>query len=339
MVDARSLHRTVLGMLPYMDELVLVNPFVNAHGVRPEFSPIKSPAKFKEQTLRNVVVLLLLEPAIAAGRVHLVPDPLDYDVGFREEIKKIVGPIDDHVELGPLDTIEAGLLAHDETMRTVRRLPAKALRDYVRGLAVDAPKQLSEEDLDSVVRLWKRENEEDHLSLLDPPASSKEGGEFRTYKGFSRETGLFVGSLTGSFVYTTSDTQWARLHQTDGVHQYSPDPASISLVNCLSTLTLEVPSEAFTECADSPNVPAIRTYLRESVLALRQGTSTSVNAFNLPNSDAQTSEGAVTLRVQASAPRGGFLRTDVSRLAVTFGRTDDIAPVPLTLLLAPELNS
>ncbi len=59
-VDARTLSTSVTGMLSYVDELVLVHPFVNAHGMRPEYSPTRNPASFREQTLRNVFVLLQL---------------------------------------------------------------------------------------------------------------------------------------------------------------------------------------------------------------------------------------------------------------------------------------
>lgn len=252
-VDARNLHRNVLGLLPYVDELVAVHPFINAHAVRPEFSPIKSPAKFKEQTLRNAVVMLLLESEIASGRIHLVPDPLDYDIGFREEILGIIDSDEERGELGPVDKEEAHQFANDEHMRTIKRLPAKELKAYLRRCAEDTAEAFSDKDLGSVVDFWKRELEEDHLSLLDPPATSEEGGELRTLKGFGRETGLFIASLTGSFVYTTSDTHWERLHRTDGVHHYSPDPASSGIVHGLSEVVVEVPANAFNDGIDPPN--------------------------------------------------------------------------------------
>lgn len=43
MVDARDLHQKVIGMLPYVDEVVAVHPFVNPNGVRSEFSGVTSP--------------------------------------------------------------------------------------------------------------------------------------------------------------------------------------------------------------------------------------------------------------------------------------------------------
>ena len=36
-------------------------------------------------------------------RIHLIPDPLDYDVGFRSEIMSITGHSEERGELGPVE--------------------------------------------------------------------------------------------------------------------------------------------------------------------------------------------------------------------------------------------
>jgi len=73
--DPRTVEATVLGWLPFVDEIVLVNPFFLGTRMKPEFSPIDSPTGHKMQTLKNVMLLLVLKPFIRAGLVHLVPDP------------------------------------------------------------------------------------------------------------------------------------------------------------------------------------------------------------------------------------------------------------------------
>lgn len=263
-----------------------------------------------------------------------MPDPLDYDLGFREEIKRIVDADDDRSGLGPLDEAESSRIAHDEYMRMIRRLPAEDMKRYLKTVAQNAAEALSEENLDAVVKLWKKENDEDPLALFDPPGNSRDGGEFRTYKGFSRDTGLFVACLTGSFVCTTSDTMWRRLHQSDGVHRFEPDPRFFSVRDALSKLILEVPAEAFSEFEEPTNALAVRAKLRRALELLRNVEGpplTDWSAVDVPNG-----EGNILFRVTASVPLGGFARVDVSRLLVTFGRTDDLVPVPLAILLVPS---
>lgn len=237
MVDARTISTKVTGMLPYVDELVLVHPFVNANGVRPKFSPIQQPAQFREQTLRSVFSLMLLEPDIRAGRVHLVPDPIDYDAGFRDEIMAITDQTADKTELGPIDEAFAQALSRDEMMRIIKRLPPAEMKAYLKRRIPEDLQEFTDADIDSVVQLWKREIEKDPFALFDPPSSSAEGGEFKIFKGFGREAGLFVATLTGSFVYTDSDTHWVRLHESDGIHCYEPDPAAEKAFRIWKTIT------------------------------------------------------------------------------------------------------
>ena len=114
MMDARTVCTLVVGMLAYVDEVVVVNPFVNANVLRPEFSPIQHPAQHRDQTLRNIFTMLALEPFIAAGRVHLIPDPLDYDMDFRQEILTITSHISENESPGPIDKAFFASLGREE---------------------------------------------------------------------------------------------------------------------------------------------------------------------------------------------------------------------------------
>lgn len=335
-MDERTFSTAVIGMLAYLDELVLVHPFVNANGVRPEFSPIHQPAQYREQTLRSVFLLMFLEPEIRAGRVHLIPDPLDYDSGFRNEIMAITGRSDDKTKLGPIDEALAQVLCRDEMMRFIKRLPPAEMKAYIMRHIPEESEQLTDEAFDSMVRLWKEELKADPLALLDPPPSSAEGGEFKVFKGFNRETGLFVATLTGSFVYTNSDTQWVRLHETDGIHRYEPDPAAKDAVQHIANLGIEVPTFAFHHHAESSGATRARTRLREVALALRAGVTHDLSELsNVKDEFLPAEDDSLAYKLRASVPLHGFQRTDVSRLVLTFGRLDDVAPVRLAVFLDP----
>lgn len=339
-VDARTLSTKITGMLAYVDELVLVHPFVNANGIRPEFSPVHHPEQFRDQTLRNVFLLMVLEPHIWAGRIHLVPDPLDYDAGFRSEITAITKRSGDNVELGPIDKEHALAFGHEEMMSAIKRLPLAEMKAYIQRFIPEGPDKLTDADIDSVVRLWKREVEEDPLSSLDPPRSSSEGGEFKILKGFARETGLYVATLTGSFVYTDSDTQWARLHESDGIHRYKPDPVAAETVRYLNNLYINVPTSIYPPLVEPTGDSGIRTYLRSVAVALRAGVSLDVDAQETAEEPSPpVEEGILKYKLQSSVPRNGFQRTDVSRLLLMFGRQEDVVPVRLALFLEPVSHS
>lgn len=94
--DPRTVEAAVLGWLPYIDEIVLVNPFFLGTRMKPEFSPIESPAGHKMQTLKNVMLLLVLEPFIRAGLVHLVPAPSEVNAPLGRHVREVLargGPL------------------------------------------------------------------------------------------------------------------------------------------------------------------------------------------------------------------------------------------------------
>lgn len=334
MMDARTVSTTVTGLLEYVDELVLAHPFLNANGVRPEFSPVHHPELFREQTLRNAFLLMVLEPSIIDGRLHLVPDPLDYNADFRNEIMAITERKGDEVQIGPIDEKLARALNHDEMMRAIKRLPLAELKAYIRRRIPDDAERLTEAAIDSIAGLWKKEVEEDPLALLEP-LRSDERGEFRILKGFARETGLYVATLTGSIVYTDSDTQWARLHETDGVHRYEPDPAADQAARCLDSLYITVPTLTYYHEHEPSGASETRALLRRLAVALREGVMVDVDAQATSRETCPPEEGFLTYNLRASVARNGFQRTDVSRLVLTFGRVDDVAPVALGLFLEP----
>lgn len=338
MTDARSVCALVVGMLAYVDEVVAVHPFINANAMRPEFSPIKQPAQHRTQTLNDVFTMLVLEPFIAEGRVHLIPDPLDYDTGFRQEIMSISKQFEDKETLGPIDAALAEALSKDEWMRCIKRLPLQDLKAQLKRMIPEDSTEITQADLDVVASQFKKELEIDPLALIDPPASSSFGGELRVMKGFSRETGLFIATLIGAFVYTNSDTMWERLHDTDGVHSYKsdPDPASAKAIGCLDGLHVQLPVPLLALPVESASADSTRQLLRKISVGLRLGESVETEAPKTCDTDSPQDDGDLqTLKLRASVPINGFQRTDVSRLVLTFGRLQDVAPVRLAIFLEP----
>ncbi len=337
MTDARTVCTLVVGMLAYVDEVVLVHPFINANGVRPEFSPTKHPTQYRDQTLRNVFTMLVLEPFIAAGRIHLIPDPLDYDAGFRKEIMAITDRFGDEVTSGPIDQVFIDALGRDELMRFMQRLPLERLREQLKRNMPEGATEMTDADLDAVANFMKKELEVDPLALLDPPPMTEGNGEFKVMKGFSRETGLHIATLTGAIVYTNSDTMWARLHETDGVHTYEPDPGATKAMGCLEGRRIHVPAMLVADPVELKSADSIRELLRTISVALRWGGSFDTHSPMADDSDALQDDDKMmyTFELRLSAPLNGFLRTDVSRLVLTFGRIQEVAPVPLGIFLQP----
>lgn len=136
--DPRTVEATVLGWLPYIDEIVLVNPFFLGTRMKPEFSPIDSPAGHKMQTLKNVMLLLVLEPFIRAGLLHLVPDPGEVSAPLGQHVREVLTR-----RTAGWKPPRSGLhrllkLGEEETRRIVWMLPEESQRRYIAKHMPDA---------------------------------------------------------------------------------------------------------------------------------------------------------------------------------------------------------
>src|SRR5262245_14057184 len=100
--------------------------------MRPKYSPISSPSQHKSQTLKNVLVLLTLEPFIRAGVVHLVPDQMELSTEFRRALMSAAEERDVTTELESSDFDMAIKLAQNDRWRATLRMPEEALERLVR---------------------------------------------------------------------------------------------------------------------------------------------------------------------------------------------------------------
>jgi hypothetical protein len=188
--DPRTVEATVLGWLPYFDEIVLAHPFINHLRIRPEYSPTASSVKHKAQTLKNVLLLLMLEPFIHAGYVHLIPCPGDFNPQFGTTMLQMAkqrteGWKPDLTRIGWLKT-----MAEDDYRRLIRQMPESFLRSSMRQ---HSPKA-SNADIDSAIAYLKSELAEDPCALLQSIEPGETGGQLLYSKGYSLESAIYLAS-------------------------------------------------------------------------------------------------------------------------------------------------
>ena len=79
-LDIRTISVNALPMTSMFDEFLIETPITNPNNVRPEFSPIENPSRYKYQALKDFLFMLQLEPYIGLGLVNLIPDPSEFDM-------------------------------------------------------------------------------------------------------------------------------------------------------------------------------------------------------------------------------------------------------------------
>src|SRR5450631_2354588 len=87
-----SIHPTAiiefaLGASLYFGELIIQHPFLHAGTVKKEFSPVDNPRAYRQEFLKTVMLFLTVMPLVEAGLVNLIPDPCDFDIHLRDQMR------------------------------------------------------------------------------------------------------------------------------------------------------------------------------------------------------------------------------------------------------------
>ncbi len=344
-LDGRTMPAIVTGWLPYFDEIIVAHPFINPVGIRPDYSPTKVPSKHREQTLKNVFILLLLQPYIDAGLVNLIPDPGDFNIDFRWSALKMA----DERTSGWVSNIEDeerfNNLYRDDHKRFLRRLPESALRQYIRNHLPEA----NSGDVEMLVAHMKSELASDPYALLQPMDFSEQSAPFHIIKGYNLEASMYLAAQTGSLIYTDINAHWHQLHLHTSANDAVMDSAYKPIVDSWKQITfpIDVNVESALCVRHTGKFGEMRAVIRRTVAAIRQ-TSHAVQSAQFANLAAQLTGAAQVMykewnrsaedsvlegRMMVSVPLGGFERNDVRRLLVTFGRTRSVEPIPMALFV------
>ena len=125
------------------------------------------------------------------------------------------------------------------------------------------------------------------------------------------------------------------------MHAYEPDSKAASFIRQIDALHFKLPSLTYYHVSKPARAESAGHLLRIVFRTLRQGNEIAVDSEHVTADAAPGAEdeGLKIYKVRASAPAGGFRRTDVSRLVLTFGRTEDVAPVSFALFIEPSMNA
>ncbi len=204
-IDPRVIPITVVNYSLYVDKIIMISPFPNPRALNKEYSPYDSPDQYKNETIKNVSIMMQIMPLIDADIIEMIPDPCDFDPYFRQRIYKMAevrvegrGPIQE-------DMGYAEKLMRDDSMRFMLNLPTESLRDQIKKALPD----LSEEELGKTLKYFQMKKLSDPLAPLQPLIPGKNDGQLQIFRiGGNLETALYLAQATGSYVYTDVKYRW-----------------------------------------------------------------------------------------------------------------------------------
>lgn len=221
-LDVRVISENALPMAAIFDEFLIETPIVNPNNVKPEFSPIKSPIKYKYQALKDFLFMLEMEPFIGRGLVNLIPDPTEFDLAL---MKGMMEMAEDRSQYRTKEMFcEKDLelhyrLANEDLLNAMAMMPSTAKKQ-----ALIHQFGLSEEKAAEAVAELERHAEASPLTMLQNMPIG-EGGQFFQFRmGPNYEMALFLAQVTGSALVTDSGCRWRELipsqHRTQGIVNY-----------------------------------------------------------------------------------------------------------------------
>lgn len=340
-IDPRTVVTSVLCWSSYFDEVVLLNPFMNPACVRPEFSPVENPSQHRVQTLKNVMLLLELEPFIRAGIVHFVPDPGELEFAFGNAMREMAESRVSDAEEFHDDTGMFKWLAEDDTERLFSRLPLESISSIIRK----SSPHLNIVDVDEMARKFKKLRDDDPLALLQPTQPGKEHSQLMAFRCAPLEFSMFMAQVTGAAIFTDLPIFWRQLHAAT---QAQPTAAYwlpfTNLTDQLLFTLAEVPHEIYRLRA-SVNLANFRAVFRSVSKLLiapegeiasqveRLANDTGIASLVAQDFWARDCPAIFTRRLRVTIPNEGFAYAAVQRQVLTYGHEDALKTVPLALLI------
>jgi Protein of unknown function (DUF4238) len=348
LIDPRTIAASVIGWLRYFDEILVLNPFANAANIRPKYSPIESPSQYKEQTIKNVALLLNLAPLIHAGIVHLVPDPTEFNDTFRDGVWAIAK--ERRSRLNPeVDDFEvARQLGIDDFKRAFYRLPDDSLRRQIREYS----SELTDDQITDVIAYMRREQAADPLALIQPLAADRGSGQLQVMRGMNFDLALFLAQLTGAIIYseqrlTRSDLAAAHIAPENGIAPTDRVlPLRIALAidsEKLNAARAESFSQAFRASVralsaaalghmESPNEPALDAALGNLREAAAAAPTIAESATADIVREKRFRDVVFDIDADLIVPPSGYSLTAVRRFLVAFGRRRHTNAVPFAII-------
>jgi len=331
--DPRLLGENVAALCPVFDQVLVMDPFMLARNVRPEFSPLDNPDQHKHQFLKNALFWISLIPLIEAGKVLVFPDPGDVNPGLQRVMLEMAQARTAEWELEPAEYEEMRWLAEQDTERLMKRMPDEFWLAELRKSMPGA----SDQAIAQVVDFMRRQQERDPFALLQP---MREGntGQLLQMRAVNLEIALFIAQVTGAVIVTDVSAMWRQLHaHTRAVESAGDSSTNFEPLRFTAPLhpAMAVEADEFTEAeAVKSAVDDLKATIdrRSDPDEIERALGTAriqLGALSMPIEamDAELPRAQVSLT--PSIPESGFESPTAQRLVVSFGNED--APVHVGL--------
>ncbi len=351
-VDIRTISELALSSTLYLDEIMIQNPFTNPNATSNEFNPLHHPKKYREQTLKNIALLLQLQPFISRGLVNLIPDPCALDRHLASQMMDMAENRKGTVTMSKTESALMEWLARDDFSRSLSGFPRPFWEKQIR----DFNPTFTDDEVEQILASNKSRRLNDPLSLLQDDLYEESGEENSQLTILSMtpnfEMALFIAQATGSAVLTDSDYRWREINLAKMEERESNDPIKRASEDIeKSALPLTPEPHLMLDLKRNVNTVALSELLSEFITTVNKSSIgsnealTNLDSFaqrfseaasNTNNFFGENQEGMKTFKARYKfvAPYGGFTSQNINRLLIMSGSQYHLKQVPVGIYVS-----
>lgn len=346
MLDPRMILFFALGSVPYFDEILIQHPFVNPGAIKSEFSPIDSPHQHKCQTLKNILLFMLLQPFVASGVVNFIPDPCFFDNHLHRQMLSMAMQRGKIQKINEKEAERYKKLSEEDFIRTLRMLPNDQQLSQIRQAMPDISQKQSEE----LLAYMTAQNEQDALALLQEDVFGDGGQLMMVSMAPNFEMVLFIAQVTGSVILTDSETRWEEIkaaqNRENGMVSY-PWKKLSDVINAKEFIFSALPETSYRNRMDG-NFSNIRKSLRDIYSIVRKNqlllddnlvdrlkTDFVARHAKAMKSFGEAVPNSFTGKMNFLMPKGGFVNNNVQRLLLKSGSEHHLSFAPVAVFVEP----
>ncbi|EOI6870001.1 TPA: DUF4238 domain-containing protein [Yersinia enterocolitica] len=315
-LDFRVISENALPMASIFDEFLVETPITNPNNIRPEFSPIESPGKYKYQALKEFIFMLQMEPFIGLGLVNLIPDPSEFDMTLmRAMVEMARGRNQVEETLCERDRRLCYRLAIEDLLNSTAMMPReRRIQILINEFGLEEAAAIQ------FITELERNAEASPLIILQQLPLENSGQLMQFRMGPNYEMALLIAQVTGSILVTDSGSRWKEFmfaqHRNQGIANYPWN----KIFGLLSTMPIDEQfldtfrkSQGYFSTARTLLKTADRMVLDKNRNAT-QLTLIAGQVLNFTEHLGQVTESVTLKRLKISSPDGGFYDPNVQRL-------------------------
>lgn len=313
-IDLRTIS-IALSMTPYFDEMLIQHPFINPNNVKSEFSPIKSPNKFKYQFLKDVLFLLTIEPFVISGIINLIPDPNNFDYSLHRQMLNMARQRRNESKLSKRDQKISSFLSQQDLLNTITGLPESVQTQQIKAFMPD----ISDNDLAQMKTFLK----ENPLAMMQNSDLGNYGQLLLINMTPNYEMALFIAQATGAIIVTDSESRWYEFQRAQGQEHGMVVYPWEELSSAFSEIILY--TDDLENIYSNTEFVAVRKKLKDINDIVIQGLVDSDivdklkrEMINCLTKIKHLSDGkeVYCAKIQSLMPKGGFVDKNVQRLLI-----------------------